>query len=153
MNCLKMLGLALLAIAVGCSKPNAPQSAVKVAEPAPHSHGNGPNGGVVFDLGKYHGEFNIDHGKQQCMIVILGDDEKTPVAVDATELTVAINETKTADGKVVPAMTVTAKPQDAVGGKASTFVGTHPGIANVADFDGTVVGEIDGKPSQGQFKE
>ena len=32
-------------------------------------------------------------------------------------------------------------------------VGADPGIGNVADFAGTVVGEIEGKPSQGKFAE
>jgi hypothetical protein len=44
-------------------------------------------------------------------------------------------------------------PEDAVDGKASKFVGTDAGIGNVADFDGTVTGEIDGKPTQGEFQE
>jgi hypothetical protein len=30
---------------------------------------------------------------------------------------------------------------------------TYPGLGNVADFEGTVLGEIDGKPSKGEFKE
>lgn len=50
-------------------------------------------------------------------------------------------------------MTITMKAQDAASGKASKFVGTDPGLGNVADFEGTVMGEIDGKPSQGEFKE
>ncbi len=50
-------------------------------------------------------------------------------------------------------MTITLKPVDAKDGKASKVVGTDPGVGNVADFEGTVLGEIDGKPSQGDFKE
>ena len=42
-------------------------------------------------------------------------------------------------------------PQDASDGKASKFVGSDPGIGNVAAFEG--MGEIDSKPSQGTFKE
>ena len=155
-----MLSPTLLVAALvmaGCSKPADTKPAETAAEtPAPaagHSHGSGPNGGVVFDLGNHHAEFTVDHGKQQCTILILGDDGKTPNPVAATELTLAINETATKDGTVVNAMTVTMTPEDAADGKASKFVGTDPGIGNVADFEGNVSGEIDGKPAQGSFKE
>jgi hypothetical protein len=116
-------------------------------------HGAGPNGGVVFDLGKYHAEFTVDHPQQECMILVLGDDEKTPTPVAATEFTLTTKETKTEDGKAVAPMTIKMLPQDAQDGKATRFVGTDPGIGNVADFAGTVIGEIDGKPSQGEFQE
>jgi hypothetical protein len=53
----------------------------------------------------------------------------------------------------VPAMTIVLLPTDASQGKAAKFVGTDPGIANVADFAGTVTGEIDGKPASGEFDE
>jgi hypothetical protein len=160
MKYMKSMSSAVLMAALfttGCSKPN------EVKPPAnnqasggadeEHSHGSGPNGGVVFDLGGYHAEFTVDHGKKQCTVIVLGDDEKTPAAVAASELTLAINETKTADGTVVPPMTISLAPEGAVDGKASKFIGTDPGIGNVADFDGTVSGEIDGKPAQGEFKE
>ena len=151
-------GLLVVALmATGCSKPSdtKPTTNVPAAveEGAEHSHGTGPNGGVVLDLGSHHAEFTVDHPKQQCTILILGDDEKTPTAVAADELVLTINETKTADGKVVEAMTITLLPEGAVDGKASKFVGTDPGIANVADFAGTVSGQIDNKPAQGEFKE
>jgi len=74
-----------------------------------------------------------------------------PVA--AEEFTLSIKETQTADGTVVEAMTITMLPQDVADGKASKFVGTDPGIGNVADFEGTVLGQIDGKPAHGEFKE
>src|SRR5262249_50311524 len=116
-------------------------------------HGKGPNDGVVFDLGKYHAEFTVDHKKSEAMILILGDDEKTPVAVEAKDLTVTTKEAKTKDGKVVAPMTIKMLPKEESGGKASKYVGTDPGLGNVADFEGTVVGVINGKPSQGEFKE
>jgi len=116
-------------------------------------HGKGPNGGVVFDLGKYHAEFTVDHDKKECTVLILGQDEKTITPVAAKELTLTTKETKTKDGKVVPLMTIQLLPQGETGGKASKFVGTNPGLGNVADFEGTVLGEIGGKPSQGTFKE
>lgn len=146
--------------AAGCSsssKPEAPaENAKSESAEAPvveHTHGSGPNGGVVFDLGSHHAEFTVDHGKQQCTILVLGDDEKTPAPIGATEFVLNIQETKTGDGTVVAPMTVTMTPVDAVDGKAATFIGTDPGIGNVADFAGTVSGEIEGKPALGEFKE
>ena len=50
-------------------------------------------------------------------------------------------------------MTITMSPVNAMDGKAATFVGTDPGISNVADFVGTVSGEIGGKPAMGEFAE
>ena len=149
-------GLLVAAVmVVGCSKPSDIKPAAKnpTDKVAEHAHGTGPNGGVVLDLGSHHAEFTVDHGKQQCAILILGDDEQTPTAVSADELVLTINETKTDDGKIVEAMTIRMLPEDAVDGRASKFVGTDPGIGNVADFEGTVSGEIDGKPAQGEFKE
>jgi hypothetical protein len=152
-------GLLVVSLLVtGCNKPAANKPAVdsrgaEAGATAGHAHGTGPNGGVVFDLGKYHAEFTVDHGKQQCTVLLLGDDEKTPAAATASELTLAINETKTKDGTTVPAMTITMSPEGAADGKASKFVGTDHGIGNVADFEGTVSGEIDGKPAQGNFEE
>jgi hypothetical protein len=163
MKCMNWMSSGLLVAAlmmVGCDKPGAapppaksPAAATDNAATPEHTHGTGPNGGVVLDLGSHHAEFTVDHGKQECTILILGDDEKTPTAVAANEFVLIINETKTKEGKVVEAMTITMLPADAADGKASKFVGTDPGIGNVADFDGTVSGEIDGKPAQGEFKE
>ncbi|WP_339735548.1 hypothetical protein [uncultured Gimesia sp.] len=162
----KSLGLLLAALIVtGCADKgttDAPKSETaqqpekknEVASKEEHApHGSGPNGGVVFDLGKYHAEFTVDHPKHECMILFIGNDEKTPVAVTAKELTLTTKETKTKEGKVVPPMTVKLFPQDETDGKATKFLGTDPGIGNVADFEGTVLGEVDGKPSQGEFKE
>lgn len=118
-----------------------------------HVHGKGPHGGVVFDLGRFHAEFTVDHEKKECAIYMLGDDETTPVAVAAKELTLHTKPTQTADGKPVPAMTIKLLPKDPKEGKAILFVGTDPGLGNVADFAGTVLGEINGKPAQGEFKE
>lgn len=120
-----------------------------------HAHGSGPNGGVVFDMGKYHAEFTVDHPKKECTVLFVTGDatDAKPLPVTATELTLTTKETKTADGTVVAPMTVKLLPTDAQDGKAAKFVGTDEGIGNVADFEGTVLGEIDGKPSQGTFKE
>lgn len=162
MKCAKLLNPGLLVVALvlaGCSKSSetspaeSNHNAPAVGATAEHTHGTGPNGGVVFDLGNYHAEFTVDHDKQQCTILFLGDDGKTPTAVAASEFTLAINEAKTNDGTVVDAMTITMSPAGASDGSAAKFVGTDPGIGNVADFEGNVSGEIDGKPAQGMFKE
>lgn len=155
------LGLMVAALAVtGCGdkKTDTPKAEEKKggSKPDVHvPHGAGPNGGEVFDLGKHHAEFTVDHDKKECTIFILSGDEKNikPMAVVATEFTLTTKETKTKAGKVVPPMTITLKPVDAKDGKASKFVGTDSGLGNVADFSGTVIGEIERKPSQGEFKE
>ena len=163
----KTIGFGLLAAlgATGCGpksdapKADAAKAESKKAEPAKegdhHTHGQGPNGGVIFDLGKNHAEFTVDHDRRECALFIMGGDENDlkPMAVAAKELTLTTKPTKTKDGKAVPAMTIAMLPKDAKDGKAVKFVGTDPGLGNVADFAGTVLGEIDGKPSQGEFKE
>lgn len=157
MTCNMWIGVSLaaaLALA-GCEKkqetPQVTQS--KGGGEGGHVHGTGPNGGVVFDLGKYHAEFTVDHDKKTCTIHMLGDDEQTPTPVAATELTVHTKETKTEDGKHVPAMTIKLLPTDTKDGKATTFVGSDPGLGNVADFEGTASGIINGKPASKEFKE
>lgn len=163
----KVFGLGLLGLALaGCGdkagppatggdkgKGAAADAGKKGDDHAPH--GAGPNGGVVFDLGKYHAEFTVDHPKKECTVLFLSGDQKgaTAMPVAAKEFTLTTKETKTKEGKVVPPMTVKLLPADAKDGKAAKFVGTDRGIGNVADFAGTVTGEIDGKPSSGEFKE
>jgi len=161
----KIANLSLLTAALmmtGCGEqPSAPSpakeppAATGKKDDGGHTHGTGPNGGVVFDLGKYHAEFTVDHPKNECTVLFVTGDHANdkPLPVAATELTLTTKEAKTADGTVVAPMTVKLLPTDAKDGKASQFVGTDPGIGNVADFEGTVIGEIDGKPSQGSFKE
>jgi hypothetical protein len=160
----KFLGLGFLLAALamtGCgTQPEATKSGDnKGGKEDPHSHGPGPNGGVVFDLGKYHAEFTVDHPAKECTVLFVTGDTKDakPLPVAAMEFTLNIKETKVKEGadqgKVVAPMTITLKPVDAKDGKAAKFVGTDPGIGNVADFAGTVIGEIDGKPSQGTFEE
>jgi len=159
MKYLKMMAPVLLVAALcsaGCSKPSdstPAKTGTSAAPVAEHTHGPGPNGGVVFEVGSRHAEFTVDHGKKECTLLFLGDDEKTPTAVASTEFVLSIKETKTADGTVVSPMTVAMQPVNATDGKAVTFVGADPGIGNVADFAGTVSGEIDGKPAMGEFKE
>ena len=153
-------GMLTLTIAgLGCSQDGGagkqpPKSEKKSATSEKHeAHGKGPNGGVVFDLGKHHAEFTVDHNKLECTIIILGEDENTPFLVSSKDLMVTTLETKTKEGKVVAPLTIKLAPRDEKDGKASKFVGTDPGLGNVADFEGTVFGELDGKPANGKFKE
>ena len=136
------------------SKTEPPKTSSSSTPPA-HSHGKGPNGGVVFDLGKEHAEFTVDHDKKECTILVVTGDQKDakPLSIVAKEFTVTTLKTQTKEGKEVPPMTIKMLPQDETGDKASKFVGTDPGLGNVADFAGTVLGEIDGKPAKGEFKE
>ena len=150
------LGLTLmLAVLAGCGEQGKapPKKDNKAVAHDDHDHGKGPNGGVVFDFGKYHAEFTVDHDKKECTVVVLGADEKTVTAVAAKDMTVTTKEAKAKDGKAVPAMTIKLQAKDEKDGKASKYVGTDPGLGNVADFEGTVTGEVGGKPSQGTFKE
>ncbi len=158
MKCVKMLGLGLMVavmLATGCDEKKPDGGTPKGKKGGDHAHGKGPNDGVVFDLGKYHAEFTVNHDKKECKVVILeGEDKNAKLfPVTAKELTVTTKETKTKEGKVVPPMTIKLTPTDAKEGKAATFTGTDPGLGNVADFEGTVTGEIEGKPSSGDFKE
>jgi hypothetical protein len=86
-------------------------------------------------------------------ILILGDDEKTPVAVTAKDLTVTTKEVKGKNGEVVKAMTIKLKAMDEKDGKATRYIGTDDGLGTEAEHSGTITGVIDGKPSSGEFKE
>lgn len=107
---------------------------------------------MLFDLGKYLAEFTVDHGEKECKVVGIGADGKTPTVVAAKEFTLTTKETKGKDGKVVVPMTVKLLPKDPNRGKAMTFVGTDPGLGNVTEFERAVLGEVDGKPSQSEFR-
>ncbi len=168
MKSLKLLALGLFVAALaaaGCGpQPTTPASGAGTKPTGnkkpdddgdDHPHGEGPNGGVIFDLGKYHAEFTVSHEKKECYVLFIKGDDKTakPLPVTCKELTLTTKETKTKDGKVVRPMTITLKPADEKDGKSAKFVGTDPGIGNVADFAGDVTGEVGGKPASGKFKE
>jgi hypothetical protein len=143
-----VLGCALV---VGCGAPATP---TKVAEKEKkddhddHDHGPGPHGGTMIELGKYHGEFVMDHGKKQATVYILDGKRGTkaePVA--AAKLLVSIKS---------PAFTVEAAAAAQEGdpaGKASRFVATHDNFGTEQEFEGTVTVQVDGKPYTGDFKE
>jgi hypothetical protein len=149
---LLLLGLAMV---TGCSNQQA--TSPKGGEKAPpkggegqdHTHGAGPHGGVVFDLGggTYHAEFTVDHPKQEATVYILGSDAKTAAPVKADKLLLSINEPQfQVELKAVP---LDGEPK----GVSSRFVGKHERLGKEQEFAGTVSGEIDGKPYAGDFKE
>jgi hypothetical protein len=115
-----------------------------------HDHGDGPHGGVVFDLGggKYHAEFTVSHPKQEATIYILeGGNEKKSAPVKASSMLLNIKQ---------PAFQVELKPAKQTGdpeGAASAFAGKHEKLGLVQEFEGTVSVEIEGKPYAGDFKE
>ncbi|MCE9531283.1 MAG: hypothetical protein K8T89_09200 [Planctomycetes bacterium] len=149
----KVLGLGVMFATftlTACDKKTDPSGDKKNEHKA---HGKGPNNGVVFDLGAVHAEFSVVHPDKQCTLLILEEDEKTLLPIDAEKFTVTTKETKTKDGKVVPPLTIEMWPKDKKDGKTSKFVGDHPELVNVADFEGIVIGEINKKGAKGTFKE
>ncbi|HQR09469.1 MAG TPA: hypothetical protein PLN21_21785 [Gemmatales bacterium] len=136
MKNIKTWGVALLAnviVIAGCkqdnagTKPSANKDEVKtVSSPEAHAHGIGPNGGIVFELGKYHAEFTVNHDKKECTVVVLSADEKNtqPIKVAAKELMLTTKETKSSDGKVIPRLTIKLLPKEETGSKGSIFVGS-----------------------------
>jgi hypothetical protein len=120
------------------------------AEKDDHDHGDGPHGGVVFDLGggKYHAEFTVSHPKQEATVYVLeGGNEKKAAAVKASSMTLNIKQ---------PAFQVELKPAKQAAdpeGSVSAFTGKHEKLGVVQEFEGTVTVQIDGKPYAGDFKE
>ena len=159
-NKLKLTSLAVvcvLAIATGCNnsqEPAGPSEKPPAGEDAEHKeghagHGTGPHDGTVADWGggKYHVEFTVNHNKKEATVYILGDDEKTPVAIQAAEIHLAIKK---------PALQTALKAAPQEGdpeGKASRFVGNHESLGVVMEYEGTISGEVDGTPYSGNFKE
>ncbi len=137
---------------VGCNKPPVASSKpiIKNTQSSTtdeHVHGPGPHKGTIFEFGKYHGEFTVDHGKKEVVIYILGGDADTPMPVTVDKLNLTIKE---------PAFTLELKASpDAKdpAGKSSRFVGTHENFGKEQEFAGTVAGLVDGKPASGPFKE
>ena len=112
-----------------------------------HDHDEGPHGGTVIEFGKYHGEFVVDHTKKTATVYILDGKVKNAVPISASKLLLSIKTPQfQAD--------LFAVPQDSdPKGKCSRFVATHENFAKKQEFEGTVSGEIDGKPYLGDFKE
>lgn len=114
-----------------------------------HSHGAGPHGGTIADWGggKYHVEFTVDHDKQEATVYVFGTDEKTPVPIDAKEITLTIKD---------PSFTTKlhAKPLDSeLMGGSSRFFGNHKSLGVVQEYEGSMSGVVDDTPYSGNFKE
>ena len=151
------IGIMLLGLVVvtGCSNregsspKGSEKAATKGGEGQDHTHGAGPHGGVVFDLGggTYHAEFTVDHPKQEVVVYILGSDAKTAAPVKADKPLLSINDPQFQ-------VELRAVPLDGESkGVSSRFVGKHGRLGKEQEFAGTVSGEIDGKPYAGDFKE
>lgn len=156
MKITKFLGLGLMVAglsAFGCGKSaDTPKTdskpGDKVAQKGDeHDHGEGPHGGTVIELGKYHGEFVVDHAKKQATVYILDVKLKNAVPLATPKLLLSIKQPTFQTDLV-------AAPQDGDPmGKASRFIATHDNFGKEQEFAGTVSGEIDGKPYLGDFQE
>lgn len=154
-----LITIGTLAFVIGCGgsqQPATTRAPAEPAQPAAHSddrshsgHGAGPHDGTLADWGggKYHVEFTVDHDKQEAVVYVLGDDEKTASPINATEIQLSIKD---------PAMQVTleASPQESdPAGSASRFVGNHENLGVVREYTGTITGVVDDTPYSGDFKE
>src|SRR5262245_13448464 len=103
MKTTKLFGLAALLfalVAVGCDKsattsPDSkntpdPKTKKETEKDDDHDHGPGPHGGTIIELGKYHGEFVVDHKKKEATVYILSGNLKNavPLKADKAELTI-----------------------------------------------------------------
>jgi hypothetical protein len=150
---LKLLGFGVLLVGlsvVGCSKPagNTPKTDDKNAKKDhDHEHGEGPHGGTVMEFGKFHAEFCMDHGKKQATVYILDGKVKNAEPIAAAKLQLSIKNPQFQ-------VDLVAEPQDGdPKGKSSRFVAVHDNFGKEQEFEGTVSGEVDGKPYLGDFKE
>lgn len=151
---LKLLGLGVLVVGlsmVGCNQPS--DSTTKTDDKKTskkhddHDHGEAPHGGTIIEFGKYHGEFVVDHAKKTATVYILDDNVKNPVPIAATKLQLSIEQPQFQ-------VDLIADPQEGDPmGKSSRFVATHDNFGKEQQFEGTLSGEVDGKPYLGDFKE
>lgn len=148
----KLLGLGVLVLglsAAGCGKPpvaKAPAAAAKKGDD--HAgHSEGPHDGTVIEFGPYHGELVVDHAAKTATVYILDEDVTDPAPIATPKLLLSL-KTPTFQADLV------AVPQNSdPKGKSSRFVATHENFAKQQEFEGTLSGEIDGKPYVGDFKE
>lgn len=146
-----VLGLGLL-WAVGCDAKKdgakeAPKGGDKKGDEDDHNHGAGPHGGVIIELGKYHGEFKPDHAKKEATVWLLKADAKTPARVKADKLRLVVTNTN-------PKIEIDLLPVDKdADGAATTFTGKHDGFGVEMEYKGTVSVTVDGKPYSGDFEE
>lgn len=124
-----------------------PATVKKVPHDHEHEHGEGPHGGTVIELGKWHGEFCMDHAKKQATVYILDGKVKNPVPIAAEKALLNI---------IKPQFQVELKadPQSTDPmGKCSRFIAVHDNFAKEQEFEGTVSFMVDGKQYVGDFKE
>jgi hypothetical protein len=140
-----VLGCALV---VGCGQPPAPPTKADAKkDDDDHDHGPGPHKGTVIELGKYHGEFTVDHPTKTATVYILDSRVKNAAPVAATKVLLTIKS---------PAFQVELKasPQDGdPAGKASRFVAVHDNFGKEQEFEGTLSVDADKTQYNGDFKE
>lgn len=153
-------GLLVLAVLSGCNnqqggKPkDADNSSGKERDKAArkagedeHDHGPGPHHGTVFDFGKWHAEFTVNHKAQEATVYIQGVESKKPEPIAVEKLLLSIKSPQfQVDLKAVP-----EKGDPA--GKSSRFVGKNKNLGREQEYEGTLSGVVDGKPYAGDFKE
>lgn len=147
------LTVGLVAAFAGCAPekttvPATTHNSTQQSEETAHRHESGPHGGVISDWGggKYHVEFAVDHDKKEASVYVLGDDEKTPVAIKSSSVLLTINQ---------PAFQVELQPAPQAGetDAVSRFTGTHDSLGTVQDFAGSIGAEVDGTPFVAEFDE
>ncbi len=144
-----VLGLGLIG-AAGCDgKKDAPKPGDKKHTEESHEHGNGPHGGLIFDIagGKYHGEFRPDHKEKSATVWILGMDEKTLAPIKADKLRLVVSNT-------TPKIEIDLLPTDkSADGAATTFTGKHDGFGVEMEYKGTITFKVGDKSYSGDFEE
>ncbi len=117
------------------------------ADDGSHTHQAGPHGGVVTDWGggKFHVEIAFDRSKKEATVHILGDDERTAVPIDATEVQISVSDPQFQ-------FSLTATPQTGdPSGKASRFVGSHDKLGEISEIAGAITGVVEDTPYSGSF--
>ena len=136
----------------GCNNPAPPSKSAEVKKDADHDHddhdhGEGPHGGAILEFGKYHGEFTVNHDTKEVTVYILSGNLKKPAPIDVPKLLLSIKK---------PAFQVDLMPKPVETdpkGLCSRFVAKHENFGVHQEFEGTVSGEVAGKPYVGDFKE
>ena len=146
------LGAALLFALAGCFPADSARGGkAKGGHGHAHAHPDeGPHHGALAEWGEeeYHPEFTVDHKTQEATVYILDGNAKKAKPIKAKSIGLAL--------KLQPPVTLTldAKPQQGdPEGASSRFVGKHAALAKEQEFEGTISGEVDGKPYSGDFKE
>jgi hypothetical protein len=145
----------VLAAFAGCNQGSTPGGGTSKGGDTPsskkeddeHDHGPGPHKGTIFDFGKWHAEFVVDHKTQEATVYLLSTSGNKPRPITADKLSLTVKN---------PQFTVELKavPQDGdPAGKSSRFVGKHENFKKEQEFEGTMNGVVDGTPYVGEFKE